>query len=248
MQTKYKGFLILSIIVLAIGSLFLVDTIAQSQAYHNFADKRFLCNTPNCFNVLSNIPFIIIGLLGILKCIQLFKTKQHLSLHYVLFFIAILFTGFGSAYYHLNPTTQSLLWDRLPMTLAFMSFFSVLISTAINKNLGRKLLFPLIAIGFLSILHWQYSEYVHKSDLRFYILVQFLPMLLMPIILTLYSFDKKTKCCFLLILLCYAAAKLCEAYDYEIHTVLKIVSGHTLKHVFAALAPLFLYQKIKEVT
>lgn len=39
-------------------------------------------------------------------------------------FAGVLLTSAGSTWYHLAPTNDSLVWDRLPMTLGFMGLFA----------------------------------------------------------------------------------------------------------------------------
>ena len=85
-----------------------------------------------------------------------------------LLFLAILMTGFGSAYYHLDPNDQTLFWDRLPMAIAFMAILAMAVGERLDAKTGAILLWPLIAIGVLSILLWRWT-----GDLRLYGWVQF---------------------------------------------------------------------------
>ena len=115
------GFTLLAIVV-----VFFIPPIPQDPAYHDFVDQRTLHGVPNFWNVASNLPFVIAGLLGLLVLLgrkPLPGGLPELKWAYVVFFAGVLLTGFGSAYYHLDPTNESLVWDRLPMTLAFMAFF-----------------------------------------------------------------------------------------------------------------------------
>ena len=56
--------IIVVIVIVAIIAVFSIDPIAQDPGYHNFADQRSMINIPNFYNVLSNLPFIIIGIAG----------------------------------------------------------------------------------------------------------------------------------------------------------------------------------------
>lgn len=228
MKKESIGYIILIVIALsAIVGIFLSAPIVQNECYHKFSDKDSLLGIPNFWNVVSNLPFFIIGLLGIFKVRSLIKIRiQHL-----IFFLSICFVGIGSAYYHINPTSESLVWDRLPMTLVFMALFSLIISEFINEKTGKLLLAPLLLLGILSIAVW-----ILFNDLRFYALVQFYPMLTIPVILIFFRSD--TSKTYWLLLLTYIIAKLLEHFDHEVHEALKIVSGHSLKHIVAAIGVL----------
>lgn len=103
------------------------------------------------------------------------------------FFVGIFLTGIGSTYYHLNPSNETLFWDRLPMTISFMAFFTIVISEFISKKLGTNLFIPLLTSGIFSLLYWQITESKGVGDLRFYVLVQFLPIILISAILIIYK-------------------------------------------------------------
>jgi len=136
-----------------------------------------------------------------------------------------------SGYYHLNPNNHTLVWDRLPMTIAFMSLFSIIISEFIDQRKGKLLLYPFLVIGIGSVLFWQWSD-----DLRFYALVQFLPIILMPLIIFNYS-SKFTKTSgYWWLLLAYVLAKFFEFYDSQVFNLFAgVISGHSIKHIVAAL-------------
>ncbi len=231
---KDRRLIILLIVsIIAIGTIFFLPPIPQDICYHDFSDNRMFWGIANFWNVISNVPFFIAGLMGLF-----FSLKYNLSLAHILFYTGIFCVGLGSAYYHISPSNSTLLWDRLPMTVAFMSFFSIVVSAFINDRVGKKLLMPFIFAGVFSILYWHYSELYGKGDLRFYALVQFLPMLLIPIILILYKGANKRT--YFLVLLLYAIAKIFEASDNFIFNLSACISGHTIKHLIASMAPIVL--------
>ena len=127
MKKEKVGYVILfSIAIIAIAGIFILSPIEQNKEYHNFCDSNTIFNIPNFWNVVSNIPFLIIGLVGLYKTSTLSKTK----IQYIIFFLGISLVSLGSGYYHLNPNNNTLVWDRLPMTIAFMS----LLSTTFSKK------------------------------------------------------------------------------------------------------------------
>lgn len=231
MKKENTGALLLIILAfIAIIAMFLVQPIKQSEHYHRFSDEQTLFGIPNFLNVISNLSFLVVGIFGLVKT----KSFSLNKIQYIIFFSGISLVSFGSAYYHFNPTSQSLVWDRLPMTLAFMALFSIIISEFINEKAGQVMLFPLLCIGLISIIVWLVCD-----DLRMYALVQFYPILAIPIILMFYKSIANTSKSYWLLLFAYVLAKLFEHFDVQIHEVLKIISGHTLKHIIAAIGIYF---------
>lgn len=237
-NNKIRCAILFVITFAAIVLLFVIGPICQDHQYHLFADEREILNIANFWNVISNIPFLVIGVLGMLFIIK--KNKRDnvkLWMNSFVFFIGIFFTGMGSMYYHLNPTNQTLIWDRLPMTVSFMAFFSIIISKFMCARSGSRILIPLVLIGIMSIIYWQMTESRGAEDLRFYVLVQFLPIILIPVILVMFKANTDFKKYFWMILITYAGAKFFEACDLLIFDVTQCISGHTIKHMVAAMAP-----------
>ena len=237
-RMKNKDWLIILVALAAPVVLFIFfNAIPQSLEYHDFADKRTFFSVPNANDVLSNIPFALAGIFGMVCVFKLFKANGFdvLLLHYFIFFIGIFLAGFGSAYYHYNPTNSTLVWDRLPMTIAFMAFFSSVIGEMINKKISGILLLPLLLIGLGSVVYWKWTEQAGQGDLRAYALVQFLPILLSVLIICFYKAPENYLRYIIALMLFYFLSKLCEFFDAELFYIFKIVSGHTLKHIFGAI-------------
>ena len=203
--------------LIAAAFLIFAPRIPQSQGYHQFADARRVFGIPNCWNVASNLPFALVGLLS------LWKLRYPAAR---VLFAGVLLTCFGSAYYHWAPDDARLLWDRLPMTLVFMSLLAWVLSDGRSARFGAWLLAVLVIVGVASVLWWRIT-----GDLRPYALVQFGPVLLL-LAATWFTPGRRY---FFSVAGLYAAAKLMEAYDSAVYSAIGI-SGHTLKHVFAALA------------
>lgn len=240
-MTERGQLISIALVALAIIGLSfaLTSPIPQDPGYHLFVDNRQLFAVPNCWNVLSNLPFLLVGLWG------LFYVNKHgrevcapeLVLSYRVFFVGILLTTFGSAYYHLMPSNESLVFDRLPMTIGFAGLFSIVTGEFVSARIGHRLLLPLLVIGVASVAYWAITESYSVGDLRPYALVQFLPMLLIPIILVAYRSASGSTQYFWIMIAFYVVAKLCEHFDAEIFSLGEIVGGHAVKHLFAALTP-----------
>lgn len=199
--------------------------IEQNEDYHNFSDTLTIGRIPNFWNVISNFTFLIVGLFGILRL----KKMDRVNSQFLAFFIGVSFVAIGSGYYHFNPNSSTLVWDRLPMTIAFTALMSIVISEFIDYKKGKLLLLPLLLLGIISIVYW-----VKLGDLRLYVLVQFYPILAIPVILILFKSAENSPKGFWLLLISYIIAKLFEIYDFEIHKTLKHLSGHSLKHISAS--------------
>lgn len=228
--------ILLGISVLAVIAAWLAPAIPQNPAYHQFADPSARLGIPNVWNVATNLPFLFIGLAGLRELYHGMPViVPELWLAYLIFFGGVALVGPGSAYYHLSPDNDSLVWDRLPMTLAFMAFLSIIVGEYISVAAGRRWLRPLLLAGVGSVLYWHVSERLGQGDLRWYGLIQFLPMLLIPLIMLMFR-PRYTGVAYLWATLgAYLSAKLAEYFDEPIFRALDPLSGHALKHLLAAL-------------
>ena len=210
-------------VVVSLVGLLLLPPVSQDQNYHDFADQRTILGIPHFWNVVSNLPFIAVGLTGLLQ----FRRNPSIAF----LFLAIMMTGFGSAYYHLDPSDRTLFWDRLPMAIGFMIILAIAVEDRLDAKLGTILLWPLIAVGLFSVLLWRWT-----GDLRLYGWVQFFPCLALPVLFFLYAPKHSGTSYWLIAAVLYAVAKLFEFNDWAIYSFGSILSGHTLKHVAAAAA------------
>ena len=243
----YKQYFVPFILLLGLIAMFFIPAIQQDPSYHNFSDQRTLLGVPNFFNVMSNIPYLLIGLPVALLLIStsrlvIIPALKHV---YITFFAGVALVCFGSGYYHLQPSNDSLLWDRLPMAISFMAFVTIIVAEYIHENLARKIFFPLLLAGVASVIYWHYTETQQQGDLRPYILVQFLPMIWIPYILL----TKKSRFShghyYWFLIGSYVLAKILEQGDGLVYENLVVISGHSLKHLASAFAPLFFYLALR---
>ena len=228
------------LIVIVIGAVVITATlkpIPQPLTYHQFADARQMFGIPRAFDVLSNLPFVVVGIAGLALCFganRRFLDPDVLAA-YATMFTGLLLTGFGSAYYHLAPDNYRLVWDRLPMTLVMAGFLSVLIID--RTKLRVPWILPLLVLlGVGSVLNWRWSEVHGHGDLRWYALFQALAILTGILLLIMFR-TKRSEGTGVLVIAIAAnvAAKVFELLDKPIYHLGGIVSGHTLKHLSAGL-------------
>lgn len=237
LDTKARRLLIGAVTAAAITAAFWLEPIPQDPGYHEFADRSVLLGIPNFWNVATNLPFLFVGTLGLAWRSRLYSEAQRVQ--FTVFCIGVALVGFGSAYYHWAPSTPPLVWDRLPMTVAFMALFSAVIQDRVSERMGRALLWPLVVAGVATIAFWYWSELAGRGDLRPYAVVQFLPMLLIPLMLLLFSGRSIRDAWMWATLGTYVLAKLAEYFDAAIYSATSFLSGHSLKHLLAALAVLW---------
>ena len=227
--------------------IMLVPPVPQDPGYHNFADQRNISGIPHFWNVVTNIPFLVLGITGFFKMQnqELTGILPDFFRAYLAFFMGLVLIGLGSGYYHLDPSNSTLVGDRMAITVTFMSFFVLIFGESISPRTASRLLLPLLFLGLASVVYWNITENLGTGDLRFYALVQFLPMLLIPLMLLFYGSCLSGRRWILAIILVYGAAKIAEIYDQQIYELIGF-SGHSLKHLIAAFGA-FLFLKGLEV-
>jgi hypothetical protein len=202
--------------VLVTAFLILMPPLHQNASYHAFADHRTILRIPNFWDVISNLPFLIVGLIGLLR----FRDTASSVL-----FFGVFCTALGSAYYHLAPDNARLFWDRLPMTIAFMSLLAI----AIKRP---KLAIPFVLAGIISVVWWRLTD-----NLWPYGFVQFGTMAVLLVIAV------REEPGLWPVFIFYGFSKICEHFDQQIYSISPL-SGHTTKHLLAGVATLYIYRRI----
>ena len=238
--------LLIGLAGLIIIGVFLLPPIPQDAAYHQFADKNSYWGVPNFWNVASNLLFLLVGLLGMWDMVRGgLAILPEFRVGYLTFFIGVALVCPGSAYYHLTPGNASLLWDRLPMTIAFMALFVIVIAEYLSVAAAQRLLWPMVVIGIFSVFYWHITELKGQGDLRPYAVVQFLPLLLIPLMLLLFQPTFSGVGYLWVMLGAYAGAKLSESLDEPIFRLFHFISGHSIKHLLAALGVYYFWMGLR---
>jgi hypothetical protein len=232
-RTRKPDWRIVLLLFIALGSLvFLLSLspILQDPIYHDFADRRALLGMPNFWDVLSNLPFLPVGIAGMVWGVKHRPASSRRA--WQMFFVGVALVCFGSAYYHWHPTNATLVWDRLSMVIVIMSLFVALLAEYVDARLGRILLLPALLAGLSSVLYWQL-----RGDLRWYVWIQFMPLLVLPVLIVSFRANYSRQWLLAVALACYVLAKIAEAYDHTVFLYTGgLCSGHTLKHLLSALA------------
>lgn len=216
--------------------VFCVPRIPQDSDYHQFVDARTLLGLPNFWNVISNVGYLMVGIYGLARVNRL--QAPVLRPPYITFCVAVTLVAFGSSWYHYAPTTESLVWDRLPMAAGFMALLCLVLGERVSWQLSQRLLWPLVLTGVGTVVYWAWTETRGVGDLRAYGLVQFLPVVLMPLLLLLFPGNKNSARWLWWTFAGYVVAKMAELFDGPIYDAVGL-SGHTIKHLVSSVAVLF---------
>jgi hypothetical protein len=242
-HSTQRAYLIVLLPIAALVTVMALPPIAQDPMYHAFADRRGLLGISSFFNVATNLAFLAVGIAGIGLCA---RQPHGLGARraWMTCFIGVTLVSLGSGYYHLAPDDSTLVWDRVPMSVVFMALSVAVLSEYVNPRLEKYLLVPAVALGLASVIAWHYT-----NDLRPYVLVQFLPLLMLPVVLLVYFRPGRDHGYLLTALAIYILSKLAEHFDRAIFTLTdEIISGHSLKHLLAAAALFALYRMLKHRT
>lgn len=228
LRPEIKAAILWALAAAGVAALLIVGPIERATYVVTFADQRTLLGVPHFFNAVSNLPFAIVGALGLAS---LGRRPASLRPALAVLYAGIFLTGFGSAFHHLAPSFDRLLLDRLPMTLAFAGAFAVALGDRIDPRTASRWLGPLVAISAASALYWYGT-----GQLRPYVFVQGYPMIAIPAMLILYRGRHLDGRHFAAAVAIYAAAKVASRVDAGIYDLGHLVSGHTIKHLLAGWA------------
>jgi hypothetical protein len=241
--------LVIGVSVAISSTLFFIPRVPLGAEYHVFADQRTFFGLANCLDVLSNIPFVLIGTWGLISLVRTVPRVSFVEarerIPYLVFFAGVALTGIGSGWYHLAPGDSRLIWDLLPMTFCFTSLLSAVIMERICLKAGIWLLLPLNVLGAASVLYLSLTLSEGHGDLRPYLFIQFFPAMLIALMICLFPPRYTRTADLMLAFLFFGLAKCFEVLDKQIYSLGSMTSGHTLKHLTAALACFWILRMIK---
>ena len=232
------GLLAVSALLAPWIAAWLLPSFAQPQSFHDYADQRIWLGLPHAADVLSNLPFFVIGALGLHFTLLGWRTKHHNAFSdqraawpYALLFLGIVLTAFGSAWYHAQPNDATLLWDRLPMALGFAGLVAGTLTDRAPQRIAQWLL-AFATVGAGTVLYWHVS-----GNLMPYLVMQ-VGFIATALIATAWITPRYTHGnCVYVAAGFYAVAVIFERLDHQVYALLGGgISGHTLKHLFACAA------------
>jgi hypothetical protein len=234
----------------AVTILSLAPRLPLWPSYHIFADQRTLLGIPNSLNVLSNLPFFLVGVWGLVWLMSGTGRTSFLDrrerLPYLVFFAGVMFTGMGSFWYHLAPSNHRLPWDLLPMTCSFVALVVATYMERVNVRTGYFALVPMLLLGAATVMYWYVTAAAGHGDYKYYLILQFFSPVVLALLIGLfpprYSGIGYLAFAFGL----YVVAKVFESYDFAVYRDLgRMVSGHALKHVTAGVACYWILEMLR---
>lgn len=227
-----------AVTVLVVVAMLVHGVIVQPAGYHDFADHSRLAGLPHAADVLSNLGFALVGLWGWWRLAARWHHPQlrASAAGYRLFLIGLVLTAVGSAYYHLAPDDLRLVWDRLPIALACAGLIAAVRAETVARFSARIEVAVLAFCAVASVAWWHVTNGEGAGDLRPYLLLQLLPIVLIPLWQWLYGADRRDRLWFGAALAIYVVAKAAELNDHAFLAANGLLSGHTLKHLLATLA------------
>ena len=210
--------------------------IAQLAHYHEFADQTSLFGIPHFADVISNLGFALAALWGwrVLAPESGSVPLRQGWVGYRLFLVGVFLTALGSSYYHLAPDNSSLVWDRLPIALSCAGLLAGVWGDVWQKRADVQVI-ALGVFGVISVLWWQFTEQSGAGDLRPYLYLQALPLLLIPLWQWAHRAARAERVAFGMAIAFYVLAKWAELNDHAI-AAFGYLTGHTLKHLLATAA------------
>ena len=223
---------------LCLALALLLPSMPQPPGYHDFADRRAIFGITNFLDVASNAGFLLAGLAGLAVVLRRRAAFEFSAERwpYAVFFLGVVLTAAGSAYYHLAPDNPRLFWDRLPMTVAFMALICAQIVDRVHVRAGLLLLVPALLLGAASVIYWRATEIAGSGNVLPYGVLQGYAGVILLVIAVLYPSRYTRGADIYWALVAYAASKLFEALDDALLAAGGLISGHSLKHLAAAVA------------
>lgn len=202
------------------------DPIAYTS---HFADTETCLGVPNFWNVVTNLGFLLIGVMGLRRAAETPPLLKNLG---ILFNLALIGTAFGSAYFHWETTPHRLFWDQLPMSLGFGSFVGMVVADRVDLVWGKGLAVLLWLLGPWSVWNIYYGD----GTTQYYLSIQFGSLIISAILLLLMPRGSLRTAPIFFGIGVYILAKVFESFDAEIFAKLGFISGHSLKHLAASIA------------
>jgi hypothetical protein len=216
-----------------------------------FADNRTWHGLPNAMDVLSNLPFLLIGCWGLYRLNRIDRAHQQALAQFPLappasdppdntldcawlFFAGLIATAAGSAFYHLLPDAPRLAADRAGMAVAFAGLIGIAVCERVSQRAGWPAAWFVLTTGLLA------AEVVQETgNVLPWALVQFGGMALVLTLALATPMRGAVGLKLGWVIFFYVVAKAFELADHQIYEASgHLISGHSLKHLVAALAGL----------
>jgi len=231
--TRLETVLLLACLALVATAL-VGPALPQPPQHHDFADQRALWGLPYAVDVLTNLPFAVAGLLGgwLLWRVPSGGISNMQRAMAMLFFAGLALTAAGSTWYHLRPDDAGLAIDRFAMAVAFAGLLGLAAAGRVSERAGAALGVAVLLLAPAAVQAWAVTGNVLP-----WAMVQFGGIALALWFACLRSVHGALSVHWFAVLVAYGVAKVLEVNDHAIYELTgQWLSGHSAKHVVAALA------------
>lgn len=238
-RPQARGAVIGFALLAAIAVIVLLPAVPEPPALRDLVDGRTFFGIPNFANVVSNLPFLLVGAAGlrfVMNDARVAFVEAGEKWCYGTCFAVVALIAAGSTYYHLDPTPARLMWDRIPIALCVMTLLAATIADRIDPKAALRLLGPLLVIGAASAIHWRWSMVHGHENILPYALVQFGSIAAIAVIAFAFRSRYTRGGDLFVVIAIYVVAKVAESFDAQVYGWGELVSGHTVKHLVAACA------------
>jgi hypothetical protein len=248
-MSRWRGWLLAACTAVFVIAAIAWPAIPQPLSYHAFADCRTIWAIPNFFNVISNLPFLLGGAMGIVLIWngggRFIDAREQLP--YLVFFLGAFLTCFGSSYYHAAPDNPRLVWDRLPMTLGFAGLVAAAAAERADLKVGLRSLWPLLALGVATVLYWYATERMGAGNLIPYAAYQAWSIFVIVLLIAAFPARRYSHSGLLAwAAVWYGLAKVFETFDLGVFRLTHgVMSGHAIKHMLAAFAVFAIVRQLR---
>lgn len=199
---------------------------------HPFVDARAILGIPNAGDVLSNLPFAVLGIWGFGALYRAPVVHTATRQAATVFFLGLLLTCCSSSFYHWAPDAWGLAVDRAGMAVAFAGVLGLACAERVSLRAAPWVWGSVLAAGFLAIA-LNYSAGVIAP----WAVVQFGGMAVVLWMTAQRPQPGALGVRWDVLIAWYALAKLLELGDATVFQATgHLVSGHSLKHIAASLA------------
>jgi hypothetical protein len=225
--TTPEKYLLAAISVMIAAAIFAPVLPASAWPIPHYVDSRSWLGIPNAADVLSNLAFLAMAVWGS----ERLHRRNDAPVGTSWLFVGLILTCIGSGFYHLDPDMpQRLIADRLGMSVAFAGFLGIAASERISLRAGEAVLVLMMIAGPL-------TAWVARENLTPWAVVQYGGMVLAVGLALTKPRPGALGVPLGGVIVFYVLAKLFELGDATVFALTgHLVSGHTLKHLAAALA------------
>lgn len=202
---------------------------------HRYADQRDWLGLPNAGNVLANLPLLLVALWGWHATLAS-GWPARLRRAWAGFHACAVGGSAIAAIYHVAPTATGYVLAQMAMSAAFVLLTLGMLAERVHAGIGGRPVATTATLVGAATLAALASGSVGDGavDLRPFLLLQLIPVLLIPAGALSLPGAHTRPSDWLLMLVAYVAAQAFDVADAAIHAATGWIGGHALMHLALA--------------